>query len=503
MKKKKILIIGAGIAGLSAGSYLERNGYDTEIFEAHNTPGGVCTAWKRGDYIFDYCVHWLMGTKEGTGFDTVWDELGILEDEKGKPTVIRNFEVFTRIELADGDIVSLYADADKLEEEFLRVAPEDEKMIHSFIIDLKRLASFKNPVVTENWGLKDKISFVLKNATSFLKMMKYVRMPIGEFASRWKSPRLQEVFSTIIPSSWSTISLIFGLAKQHVEAAGYPIGGSLPLARNIERRYLVQGGKINYSSKVEKILVKDDKALGIKLESGEEFFGDDIVSAADGYTTLYKMLDGRYLSPQIKKAYEDFSLFPSSIYLAFGVAKELSELPHAMVLCLPEPLLLPDGSQHQHISLNVYNFDPTLAPEGKTAVTVLLNTWKDAYWQGLAKKDPDAYKKTKSQIGDEVLKILDNKFPGFSSAVEEIDISTPHTVQRYTGNWHGSYEGFAPTPASMMKKMPKEVPGLNNCHMIGHWTEPGGGIPPAALDGRTLTRNLCKRDNKQFITSII
>jgi phytoene desaturase len=67
MKKRKVLIIGGGIAGLSAGSYLVRNGYDTEIFEAHTRPGGVCTSWKRGDYIFDYCIHWLVGTSSGTG----------------------------------------------------------------------------------------------------------------------------------------------------------------------------------------------------------------------------------------------------------------------------------------------------------------------------------------------------------------------------------------------------------------------------------------------------
>ena len=68
LERKKVIIIGAGIAGLSAASYLQRNGYDTEIFEAHSLPGGLCTSWKRGDYTFDYCIHWLMGTKKGDGF---------------------------------------------------------------------------------------------------------------------------------------------------------------------------------------------------------------------------------------------------------------------------------------------------------------------------------------------------------------------------------------------------------------------------------------------------
>ena len=59
---KKVDIIGAGIAGLSAGCYLQMNGYDTEIFELHNKPGGLCTSWKRGDYTIDGCIHWLVGS---------------------------------------------------------------------------------------------------------------------------------------------------------------------------------------------------------------------------------------------------------------------------------------------------------------------------------------------------------------------------------------------------------------------------------------------------------
>ena len=503
MENKKVLIIGAGIAGLSAGSYLERNGYDTEIFEAHKLPGGVCTAWKRGKYIFDYCIHWLMGTKEGTGFDTVWDELGALENEKGEKATIRNFEEFTRIETSDGDVVRLYADLDKLEEEFLRVAPEDEKQIRKFIKDLKKLAEFKQAVATENWGIWDKLKFWVGNALSFFKVIKYAQLTIGELADKWENSKLQVVFNSVIPSSWSAISLVQGLAMQHVKAAGYPVGGSLPFAQNIERRYLQLGGEINYSSKVGEILVEDDQAVGVRLINGAEYFGDDIVSAADGYTTLYEMLDGCYLSSKLEKAYEEFSRFPSSIYLGFGVAKDLSDLPHTMFLRLSEPLTLPDGSSHECISLRVYHYDPTLAPEGKTAVTVMLNTWKDTYWENLAQEDFEVYKEAKSKIGDKVLGILDDKFPGFSSAVEEIDISTPHTVKRYTGNWHGSYEGFAPTPEALMTNLPKEVPELDNCYMIGHWTEPGGGIPPAALDGRNLARKLCERDSKQFRTSIM
>lgn len=68
MNPKKVIIIGGGISGLSAGSYLQMNGYDTEIFEQHDIPRGLCTAWKRKDYTFDLCIHWLVGSSPSDSF---------------------------------------------------------------------------------------------------------------------------------------------------------------------------------------------------------------------------------------------------------------------------------------------------------------------------------------------------------------------------------------------------------------------------------------------------
>jgi phytoene dehydrogenase-like protein len=58
----EIIIIGAGISGLAAGCYAQMNRYRTQIFEMHNLPGGLCTAWKRNGYVFDGCIHYLFGS---------------------------------------------------------------------------------------------------------------------------------------------------------------------------------------------------------------------------------------------------------------------------------------------------------------------------------------------------------------------------------------------------------------------------------------------------------
>lgn len=498
LERKKVIIIGAGIAGLSAASYLQRNGYDTEIFEAHSLPGGLCTSWKRGDYTFDYCIHWLMGTKKETGFDIVLDELGALVNEGGEEVPIYNPEVFNRVQLSDGDWLSFYSDAGRLEEELLRIAPEDRKRIQRLIRDLRSMARLITPVDTEKWGGKDWLFFLLKHMGPVLKLREYSRLTFEEFILQWRSQKLQEAFRALIPPCWSAVAFLMGQAAQDSQSAGYPLGGSLAFARNIERRYLALGGKINYNCRVEKVLVEDNRAVGIRMADGEEFYADDIVSAADGYTTIYKLLEGKYISEEIEEIYENYPLFPSIIHLGFGVARDLADFPAREILYLPEALELPDGSRHQYLSLNIYNFDPGLAPEGKTVVTVLLNTWNDSYWLTLAEKDPALYGKEKDELAAKVMGILDERIPGFRAAVEVIDVSTPHTVRRYTGNWRGSFEGFAPTPETLSRAVPKELPGLSNFYMVGQWTEPGGGLPPAGLQGRNLAREFCVRDGKEF-----
>ena len=77
--EKSIIIIGAGIAGLSTGYYSQMNGYRTRIFEMHNKAGGLCTSWKRKGYTIDGCVHWLLGAKPGIDFYRFWEELGAVQ----------------------------------------------------------------------------------------------------------------------------------------------------------------------------------------------------------------------------------------------------------------------------------------------------------------------------------------------------------------------------------------------------------------------------------------
>jgi len=132
---KKVLIIGGGMAGLSAGTYLRMNGYETHIYEMHEVPGGLCTSWKKGDYTVDLCVHWLVGSGPSDSFYDRWNELIDMEQIR-----FVDHEEYMRVEDDQGRQLVIYTDADRLEAELLEKAPEDEKAIREFTGAIRKLA---------------------------------------------------------------------------------------------------------------------------------------------------------------------------------------------------------------------------------------------------------------------------------------------------------------------------------------------------------------------------
>jgi phytoene dehydrogenase-like protein len=496
----KVNIIGGGISGLAVGCYLQMNGFDTEIFEMHNQPGGLCTAWTRKGYTFDGCIHWLMGSSPKSNMYEMWKELHAVQDR-----TFVEWEVYTQVRTEGGATFTVYTDPARLEEEMLRIAPEDSKAIHSLCRAIRKVSRADMPVTTEKMGLFERMGYLLPWLSFLGAMRRWSSMSIATFCARLKSPVLAEVLLNMYGGEGSIgeipmIGMIMMLGFMHKGSCGYPIGGSLEFARAIERRYTQLGGCIRYNSRVDKILVENDRAVGI-LCGGEEHRCHEVISCADGHATLFDMLDGRYLSDEQKKAYQSYPLFPSLIYVSLGIGRDLSELPSMSVFPLEKEIELEEGAvKLKLLGLRLFNFDLTVAPAGKNTGIVMIESRGIDYWNGLRNNDPGKYKAEKKRIGELVIEALENEFGGIREHVEVVDVATPATWQRYTGNWKGSYEGFLPTGKTIAKNLGFTVPGLANFHMHGQWVAVGGGLPPAGSNGRILAQNLCKKYGKRFHT---
>lgn len=495
-----IIIIGAGFAGLAAGIYARLNGYNVQIFEMHNLPGGLCTSWERKGYTFDCCIHWLVGSSPLSGMHDMWEETGVTTDRK-----FIDMDEYMRLEDASGRTLVLYTDIYRLEKYLLDFSPQDEKPVRKFINGIKMCLPFDTPSKYD--PVLKRIGKQAKTVINFLmngkKMKEWMNITCEGFSKEFKDPLLQEAFREMWVPEFSMLFALFTFAYLHNKNAGYPIGGSLPMSRAIEARFKDLGGVLNYKKRVTGIITENGIAKGIRLEDGTEQMADRVISAADGYSTIFSMLEGNFGDKKTLEPYEKWPVFPSLIFISLGVKRTFSELPRLVsgfTFHLRERVVIGEKVRDK-LSVHVYNHDPSMAPEGCTTITVMMGTDYE-YWKGLA-QDRKAYLLKKEEIGQTVIRLLNERFPGISSQVEVIDIATPLTFERYTGNWKGSFEGWLITPENasvLLKPMPQSLPGLKNFYMCGQWVEPGGGLPTAIMSARRLVKSLCREDKRKFRT---
>ncbi|MCW4011146.1 MAG: NAD(P)/FAD-dependent oxidoreductase [Candidatus Bathyarchaeota archaeon] len=495
MTAKSIIIIGAGLAGLATGCYGQMNGFKTKIFEMQTKPGGVCVSWKRHGYTFDYAIHNLFGIISSSADNKVWRELGALHGLK-----TYSFREFVQIEDTDGKAFTVYTNLDELERHLMALSPSDKEKISEFVKVCRRFSGYDIfAAMGGGFGTMIRLLPVLRS------LMKYSKITVEDYAKGFSDPFLQKAFPTIeydVPGVPVLIPMIF-LSALNKGDGGWPIGGSLALSKNIERRYLELGGEIAYRSKVVKILVENDNAVGVQLEDGSQHLADIIVSAADGHSTIFGMLDGKYVNDSIRAYYKSY---PKTISFGFevwyGVNREFRGEPHSLVLFQTEPVTF-EGREYNRLDVEIFNFDSSLAPPGKTVVKVVLDSNYD-YWHKLS-KDTKAYTEAKRRIADIIAERLDTRFSGFKDQIEAVDVATPVSVE----HWLAAYRGYCvpyPAPKEFAKAVSKNgvsktLPGLQGFHMVGQWAGAFYSTNQVTSMGRDLVKQLCKKDNKKFVTT--
>lgn len=123
-----------------------------------------------------------------------------------------------------------------------------------------------------------------------------------EFAARFTDRFVRDAFRSVFDvPEMPLLAGVTALAWMHARDAGYPLGGSLAFAQAIEQRYRDLGGEVTYQARVAGILVEHDRAIGARLADGAELRADDVVSAADGHSTIFALLEGGYVDAQLRR----------------------------------------------------------------------------------------------------------------------------------------------------------------------------------------------------------
>jgi phytoene dehydrogenase-like protein len=496
-----INIIGAGISGLAAGCYLQQAGFKTRIFEKHHLPGGLCTSWQRGDYTFDGCAHWILGSDRGSAFYKIWSEL--LDMDR---IPFYNHEERVAVELKHNQnkygerVFYLYTDLKRLEAYMLDLAPEDEVAIRDFIHPMRVMQQFDLPPILDPlpfWQSMKRGIGMSRYLYFFYWFMRLQGQTNLTYARRFKNPFLRESFELLYDGGEvPLIVIMMPLSVFDQKSAGYPIGGSLKFAERMEQRYLSLGGEIHYSTPVYKILTSTGTARGVVVRHQVTHYSDITISAADWHYTMFDALEGHYADDKALALRDgkNLEVFYSVVQFSFGIAKDLTKLPHFFRFPVDIPILSPDGTSYERLEVHIYNYDPTLAPADKTAVVVSFYTLNRDFWINLRRTDRKAYRAAKERFLHLILPILDSKLGGIEGAIEVIDIATPATFHRYTGSWKGSTQGWLPGP-NVLASSPVNftLPDLKNFYYSSHWNQPGGGLPVAVKTGRDIAQLIAKK----------
>jgi len=502
----KVSIIGAGVSGLSAGCYLQMCGFDTVIYERHATFGGLCTSWKKGEYTFESGFQWLLGSGLANSFYQLWAELIDMNSVSFITHEIRmDIEVLHNQDVHGGKIFHLYTNLVTLRNYLIENSPEDQVVIDKLIRSMRRIQKFEIPPMIKKLPqllpLAEKIRYI-----KFLPLLFFMRRLQKEtnfsFAGKLKNPFLREAFQLLFDGDDLPLMIItLPLACNDQKAAAYPVGGASMFVGHLRDKYLSVGGKISYNSPVRKIMIKGDAASGIQLENGNQVSSDFVMSSADWHFTVFNMLDGKFVNKTIMMLgrQKGLKIYYSLFMVSLGLGRTFEGESHFLRFPLEHDLISPDGSVYSRIEAHIYNYDSTLAPMGKTVVSVSFYTSNADYWINLRETDTILYSKNKSRFATEIIDRLHEKLGRIKEYSEEVDVATPATFFRYTNNWKGSAQGWLPGK-NLVSQSPVKytLPGLKNFYYAGHWCIPGGGLPVAIKSARDAVQLICHASGQKF-----
>ena len=478
---KKVVIIGGGIAGLTAG-VLQKAGFQTQIYEKNALPGGQCTGWKREGYFIDNCIHWLTGTRPGSGLHELWKEIGAL----GDGIELHKKEMFFSSKL-NGETLTFWRDKERTRKEMLALSPEDEKEINK-LIDYVSLAETMTVPVEKPFDAMNPLDFI-KLGMSMKEMGKvmkaYGNMEINELAMGFKHPLIRRAITDYMPRGYQAYAFLVSYATVTGGNGDIPAGGSLKMSLRIAGKYKELGGVLHTNADVKKILLKGKNAEGILLKDDIRINADYVVCACDTNYTFQELLPETYMPKGLKEMYGNRESYPvsSGFQIAYGVDGVFEELTGTRVFSC-EPLTV--GNQRvQSMSIQSYDYEPDFAPEGKMVLQSNFSQTEEdyRYWESLY-ADKEAYRKQKNKIAQAAVERVIMEYPFLSGKIRVIDVWSPMTYNRYCNSYKGAYMSFVVTRQAKNITVPGKIKGLDNVFLASQWQMGPGGLPTAAAMGK-------------------
>ena len=477
----KIVIIGAGMGGLTAGNLLAKKGHKVVIFESHSVPGGYTAGFRRKGFYFE------SGTLSFESSPVVFSamkEMGVYD----KIPFVRQYSRF----LTNNLDCSLYK-IDDWRKALYTAFPSEKDNLDKYWAEVYKMLKLYVALGKPRNFIQKIIFF--PNMVRFMRMYrKYEKMTVTEFTQRYFD-KDSELFFLLKEMGYPDMSasVVAAALIAFIDDYWTVKTGMQSWADVLADNFRNLGGELSLKSRVEKIVTKEGAAVGVVC-NGKEYSADYVLSASDYKKTFLTLLDHKSLLPEgflekVEKAAVSEGFF--TVYLGLSLPgeklQEFMKLPHVMYYDLKSGYDLyntDDKDFFEKCALWLYStsmFHEGNAPDGKSSLMIqspVPHHWMNNWGNG----DREVYKKLKEKARKTLIQRASAVIPNLEQYIEFEDAATPLTYERYTNNTDGATSAWSWNPKKWFYKDGYNIrvtTPVTNLLICSCWAHQMGGIPTA------------------------
>ncbi|MGA2489396.1 MAG: NAD(P)-binding protein [Anaerolineales bacterium] len=483
-----VIVVGAGLGGMTAGSLLAKRGLSVLMIDQQNKPGGACTSFKREDHVFDVGAAMLYGFGE-KGFRPFRFLLNELEEP---------IDIVAHVTLArmtfEGHPIVFWPDIERFLQELYALFPEEKEGLQAFYTDLYKMYEnivIKNEVISppSEFSPRQGLRRLLSDPLAILKMQKLLSTSTQDLLNKYfHTPEIINFFDKLCSAySYTTaaetpaVLAATMFIDNHVGGVYFPAGGAQMLPNTIEKAFERLGGQVLYRKLVDEILIQGDKAYGVRLQDGVEIRAERVLANATVWNIYGKLVRPEHIPPERLEWVR--SLVPTYPSMTLYMVVDRQGIPKDIY---PWEIYIENRQGIDSTDLTLYInslVDTTLCPADELVVMAIAPNMCDWPHPDDPRYQSADYEAQKQHEAGRMLDQIEGHIPGFRQHIRNLIIGTPSTIERFLLKNGGAVGGPKNQIGQEMLKRLHARSEWKNLYFCGDSTVMGTGAPATTVSG--------------------